>query len=670
MGLVFAIVALFQICSIRIIFAIDETLWVRRHSGSKNFIVKRYLKEEDTVDMQSGILNNFLHSKKEIPRDALNDSFRRRNSKNSFISTRHSDMPEFISHKGQNNKVGLQSTHNIKRQGFKDGRHTSIHHQYKGKPHSNKLGPKSSNQKMESYPIIRKYYRRKRPIMNHVKNSKSVSKHYRGPKTNKLFISDYRRLKNIYPNALKEYKKKTIRLRTNNQDKHLFLASTETPEDIKPKLNKDITSMEKVHKDLIQIENSVSTTLSPEESYNRWFESVRHTVTEDDDAEDDETLSSFITTIDYLNSTEIYEIDFNDSLEESSEESGRNYSLGNLENHHPIQLTNDSQTNGTNSSSPDGRSKSDANKGSEIQIFFLGDLGPEVPRHKKELAGAEAKSKPPSRPETLRKVGLVVMGLSGITLFALALTCLSFFTISKQKRNKRNRDASNDKEKTTVGLKDIVGWLVLTIRFFLRNREKVEKREGVNSKASAKKNTKRRKLSRKSHRPPRRKTDSSSTRTLYKDDRLISLPKQIKPHKTLCHQELHYAAKLKEERLVSGSASNDTICTTRSLNMSFESYVIKRTHKKDEPLKAIHTRAKEAICHSKPGSKFKQPQVLSNSSEVSYEYIPVACFSVKPKFPATSPKPTTTNHKKVITVPSLPTISDTNSSSDENARGS
>ncbi|GIY64858.1 hypothetical protein CEXT_496041 [Caerostris extrusa] len=131
--------------------------------------------------------------------------------------------------------------------------------------------------------------------------------------------------------------------------------------------------------------------------------------------------------------------------------------------------------------------------------------------------------------------------------------------------------------------------------FFLRNREKVEKREGAKSKVSlAKINTKRRKSSRKSHRPPRRKTDSSSTRTLYKDDRLISVTKQIKPHKTLCQQEL------KEERLVSGSASNDTIGTARSLNMSCEGYAIKRTHKMDEPLKAIPTRAKEAICHYKP----------------------------------------------------------------------
>ncbi|GBN14220.1 hypothetical protein AVEN_99524-1 [Araneus ventricosus] len=421
--------------------------------------------------------------------------------------------------------------------------------------------------------------------------------------------------------------------------------------------------------------NSSSTTLSPEQLYYRWLEAKAEKSAKIKNSNNPVTgMSSNLNIFPYFGG-------FSNSFLDFKEHQANNGRTGNSENLVQVHLANNSLKNESNSSSLNEKTvfKTGNRTGEDIQIFFFGDFDPytEPARQRKEVANFDTKDKFSSKSESLRNVGLVIMGLVGITAFALTVTCISFM-FSRRRRNKKNDEMSEGSTISLVRVTETVGLIILAIRFFLRNRKANQKEKSYESEIRKKTcDHQRRVLVECNNSPGPRNMKYSSNQMAFQAEKLSTSPKktmQLKNQKaptnstnTCRRQAIFCSTHLKGKRHVQAIASEDTICTTESLGLSFERKYIIHKSKKEDGIRDFNTRGRETSEHS----NYQHDETQSSCSQSSCEEDSSSCFS---------------NNRRAISkeliklleatkngparLPSLPTINETSSSADQRTRSS
>ncbi|GFR01982.1 uncharacterized protein TNCT_43581 [Trichonephila clavata] len=289
-------------------------------------------------------------------------------------------------------------------------------------------------------------------------------------------------------------------------------------------------------------------------------------------------------------------------------------------------LSEQQKSNHSNVSFPDGFStETDKTNslGDSIQIFLFADfsLNTEPSKLRKNLMIVDWKEKLSEKSERLRKIGLVIMGLAGIIMFAIIITCTSFM-VSKRRRKSTNTKTLNKKPNSLIGVNDTVGMIVLVVRHFLGN-QRMNKKRRLNKKSQRRyndlylydlnyeldqtKNNLRDKTELQYEKP---KAIHSKTQFEFNEAK-IKDPKFSK-------EVIHYSHQRTVERRVQKSESKNTICETRNVEMSVQktTRIIRRRKKKRKKIDSNNL-IKDNDEHLKSNSDFKPVQANNILPKIS-----------------------------------------------------
>ncbi|GFU12107.1 hypothetical protein TNCV_1781261 [Trichonephila clavipes] len=334
------------------------------------------------------------------------------------------------------------------------------------------------------------------------------------------------------------------------------------------------------------------------------------------------TKNSFFGTkfLNLTNEIRVQPVMFNNLFQHFSEQQKSNSKV------HPIQQTNGSQTNNFNNSFPDGFSLPTDKingLGDSIQVFLFADfsLNTEPAKLRKNLMIVDWKDKLSDKPERLRKIGLVIMGLAGIILFAMIITCTSFM-VSKRKRKRKNVKIPDKKANSLVGVNDTVGMIVLVVRHFLGN-QRMNKKRMLNKKSQKRyKDLHRHDLNYELKQTKSNLLDKSELHYKKPKDIYSKILFEFKEAKIkdpeFRKEVIHYSQQRTVERSVQKSESKNTICETQNVEMSVQktTRIIRRRNKKRKKIDSNNV-IKDNDEHLKSNSDFKPVQANKIATEIS-----------------------------------------------------
>ncbi|GFY52207.1 hypothetical protein TNIN_138641 [Trichonephila inaurata madagascariensis] len=403
------------------------------------------------------------------------------------------------------------------------------------------------------------------------------------------------------------------------------------------------------------------------------------------------TKNSFFGTkfLNLTNEIRVQPVVLNNLFQHLSEQQKSNHSKV-----HPIQQTNGSQTNNSNHSFPDGFSLPTDKLnglGDSIQVFLVADfsLNTEPSKLRKNLMIVDWKDKLSDKPEKLRKIGLVIMGLAGIILFAMIITCTSFM-VSKRKRKRKNVKTPDKKANSLVGVNDTVGTIVLVVRHFLGN-QRMNKKRRLNKKSQRRyKDLYRHDLNYELYQTKNNLLDKTELHYKKPKDIHSKILFEFKEAKTkdpeFRKEVIHYSQQRTVERSVQKSESKNTICENQNVEVSVQktTRIIRRRKKKRKKIDSNNL-IKDNDEHLKSNSDFKPVQANKIATEISMVDTPA---SLKDQAQSTSQEDhaqfvsqedhkrsasqedhvqseiSEQNNKNLPSLPSLPTISDSSCFSD------